>query len=104
MTQIKKSFVQLQQLDTLYIGDADWLANVTDQGVAKDYTFTQDADGECIEADFANEELQFAPDTVKVYSFMGGPGAAESFYGKDVVVYAGAGAYWVLYTDELFDV
>ncbi len=104
---MKLNFVKLQLLTSLWPDDADWVENVRSSVGEDGYALTQDEEGEAEEQEFSCDELEFVEDgSVRLYNFMGGPGEAERFYNRDDVVFKdkAAGNYWVLYTDDVFDV
>jgi hypothetical protein len=102
---VKKQFVQLVTLASLYPNDDDWLSTVSTVGNGVGYSVADSEDGGGpVLAEFAASEMNFADESIKVYDFIGSESEGERFYEKDCVVFENGGMYYVLDTPEIWEV
>lgn len=107
---MKKTFVMLTLLSSLWKDDKRWQANVRhciDNSSTDGWTLAIDDDrGEPVQRDYSCDLLEFVDsDAVTVYDFAGSEGEPERFYAKAVLVFRvkATGELCVLDSDDLYE-
>lgn len=99
---VKRKFVKLFRIGSLWPTDAKWQRNVHSLGVQDDYAAVRD-NGFDTQL-FAADDIEFAD--ITVYAFSETEYDLHYFYVKDcfAVQSRATGFYYALLTDDLFDV
>lgn len=99
---MKRNYVQVCKLNTLWADDARWQRNVENTGVGEDYALWVKDDWEYTVQELDDSKL--VEDGGTLYGFAGSKDEEERFYALDAQVYAAEdGTYWVEERDEVYE-